>query len=1017
MPGYYADNAYNRRIGRAGLPKGSMPVSREGVFLPPRTYTNNSTTRLDREQFARISGLLNSFRSSDSDSGFSSSFSSPFSSPHQNTSRSDGGTSFSSPRQNTSRSDGGTSFSSPRQNTSYDSGIGSSFSSPFNSPQKTPDRNDVSWFDEYNKWTKLKITVEEEKIASKHEQQWQVMNLTDAMWMRELQQLQLEERENWTKFKMKIEKEKEDIYRRNQHEDLHRKKKKFSLTLVKLQQEEIEKWTMWQSKVEYEAEERKKSQKHACEINTSASEFQQFCQRPTDEIWTRWRNSTDLDTTDNKGPYSYQDDTVPGIRTNVNPQRPADETWTGWRNTPDLDTTDEIPNNQGPYSFCYQENVVSGTTTNVNVQAPTDEMWTRWRNPTDLDTTNVMPINQVPYSYQNNTVPRTMTNTNPQESVDTIWTKWRTNDETCDTTIVKEVEQKSENDVWTRWQNTTDLEKTEQDHQSFCNQQTLPGKMTNLNLQGQCENQALLGQMTETTLMSQHHESASGFQNTTNIGSEYQETMRFIHTGIENFNLQTNIEDDNAVNTINKSTIGSSPHSDFTDDDYIQSWKPSTSYQVSSSNYMADKNRPKPVQKKKSGTTNNDASSSYLKSRRKSNDHGKQIRFSHPDHSLKLHTSAINEGQFKNSRPKALNDRKDKTKPQPKKESYTMKGYTGKVVDFENIEMIRTLSVQGFCKKHIARWNDTIVVTKMIDVRKVSERTTTKFQNEILLSSAIEHSNIVKYLGASIVHPNLCILTEFMQTNLYEALHIEENIKFLEWEKVKLIQQVASGLEYLHKKDMTHCSLETRNVLLHYTPGSSLVAKLSDFSHGVKILNETEEKYMRSEQNSRYSAPEILCEEYVNMKFLKMADVYSFSLIIFEVIFEQEPFQTLDISEVAKQIRESGLTPAIPRNVSVNKTLLSFIVSGWDRNPTQRPTIRHFANYSLGMDHIYTKANSQDKDITIYFYLFLCFIGFLCLDEFIFDIMSTCSIVMLFMFVLSCIILFKSNSVKLMNTR
>ncbi|VDI19403.1 Hypothetical predicted protein [Mytilus galloprovincialis] len=1005
MSGYYADNAYNRRMGRAGLPKGSMPISREGVFLTPRTYTSNSYTRLDRElsQFSSFSGLLNSYRSSDSDSGFGSSFSSSFSSPRQNPSHSDAGTSFSSPRQNLSHSDGGTSFSSPRQNTSVDSpsrftahlrdssidsGIGSSFSSPFNSPQRTPDRNDVSWSDEYNKWTQLKIHEEDEKIASKHEQQWQVMNLTDEILMRELQQLQVEEIEKWTEFKMKTEKEKEDIFRRNQNEDLHSRKKKFSLNLVELQQEEMEKWTIWLSKVEYEAEERKKRQKHASEMNTPSSEFQQFCQRTTDETWTGWRNPTDQEKTDempnNQVPYSfcYQQNLVYGTPTNVNLEAPKDETWTKWRNPADLETPNVLPSHQGPFS--YQENTVAGTTTNLNLQTPTDEMWTRWRNTTDLDTTNVIP-NIGPYSYQNYTVPGTMTN--PQTS---------------------------ENDIWTRWRNTNDHEITEQNRQCFSNQQTLSGKMTNLNLQDQCGNQALLEQMPESTLMSQHHESKQGFQNITNKGSEYQETMRFIHTGIENFDLQSNTEDENVDNTLNKTTLDSSPHSDFTNDNYVQNLKPSTSYQVGSSHYLADTHRPKPVQKKKSRTTNNDASSSYLKARRKSNDHGKEIRFSHPEHSLKLHTSAINERQFKNSRHKALNDRKDMTKTKSKIASYTMKGYTGIVVDVENIEMIRPLSVQGFC---IAQWNDTIVVAKMIDVLKVSERTTTKFQDEILLSSAIEHSNIVKFLGASIIHPNLCILTEFMQTNLYEALHIKENIKFLEWEKVKLMQQVASGLEYLHKKDIAHCNLETLNVLLHYTPGSSLVAKLRDFSHSVKMLNETEEKYMRADQKSRYSAPEVLCEDYVNMKFLKMADVYSFSLIIFEVIFEQEPFQTLDISEAEKQIRESGLTPTIPRNVCVNKTLLSFIVSGWNRDPTQRPTIRHFANYCLGMDHIYTKSNTQDKNITIYFYFCLCFIGFLCLDEFIFDIMSTCSIVMLFMFVLSCIILFRSSSVKLTNTR
>ncbi|CAG2208723.1 unnamed protein product [Mytilus edulis] len=775
MPGYYADNAYNRRMGRAGLPKGSMPISREGVFLTPRTYTSN--------------------------------------------------TSVDSPSR----------FTAHRRDSSIDSGIGSSFSSPFNSPQRTPDRNDVSWSDEYNKWTQLKIHKEDQKIASKHEQQWQV-NLTDEILMRELQQLQLEEIEKWTEFKMKTEKEKEDIFRRNQNEDLHSRKKKFSLNLVELQHEEMEKWTIWLSKVEYEAEERKKRQKHASEMNTPSSEFQQFCQRTADETWTGWRNPTDQEKTDempnNQVPYSfcYQQDLVYGTPTNVNLEAPKDEAWTKWRNPANLETPNVMPSHQGPFS--YQENTVAGTTTNVNLQTPTDEMWTRWRNTTDLNTTNVIPNNQDPYSYQNYTVPGTMTNP-----------------------------------------------------------------------QGQCGNQALLEQMPESTLMSQHNESTSEFQNTTNIGPEYQESMRFIHTGIENFDLRSNTADENVDNALNKTTLDSSPHSDFTNDNYEQNLKPSTSYQVSSSHYLADTNRPKPVQKKKSRTTYNDA----LKARRKSNDHGKEIRFSHPEHSLKLQTSAINERQFKNSRHKALNDRKDMTKQESKIESYTMKGYTGIVVDFEKIEMIQTLSVQGYVKKHIARWNDTIVVAKMNDVHKVSERTTTKFQDEILFSSAIKHSNIVNYLGASIVHPNLCILTEFMQTNLYEALHIEEDIKFLEWEKVKLMQHVASGLEYLHKKDIVHCNLEPLNVLLHYTPGSSLVAKLSDFSHSVKMLNETEEKYMRADQKSRYSAPEVLCEDYVNMKFLKMADVYSFSLIIFEVIFEQEPFQTLDISEVEKQIRESGV--------------------------------------------------------------------------------------------------------------
>ena len=45
MDKVYADNDKNKKLGRAGKPYGSMPVSADGTYSPAKTYVNNSFNR------------------------------------------------------------------------------------------------------------------------------------------------------------------------------------------------------------------------------------------------------------------------------------------------------------------------------------------------------------------------------------------------------------------------------------------------------------------------------------------------------------------------------------------------------------------------------------------------------------------------------------------------------------------------------------------------------------------------------------------------------------------------------------------------------------------------------------------------------------------------------------------------------------------------------------------------------------------------------------------------------------
>jgi hypothetical protein len=45
MANVYVDNAQNRKLGRVGMPRGSMPVSADGTYSPAKTYVDNSFNR------------------------------------------------------------------------------------------------------------------------------------------------------------------------------------------------------------------------------------------------------------------------------------------------------------------------------------------------------------------------------------------------------------------------------------------------------------------------------------------------------------------------------------------------------------------------------------------------------------------------------------------------------------------------------------------------------------------------------------------------------------------------------------------------------------------------------------------------------------------------------------------------------------------------------------------------------------------------------------------------------------
>lgn len=90
-----------------------------------------------------------------------------------------------------------------------------------------------------------------------------------------------------------------------------------------------------------------------------------------------------------------------------------------------------------------------------------------------------------------------------------------------------------------------------------------------------------------------------------------------------------------------------------------------------------------------------------------------------------------------------------------------------------------------------------------------------EFKNEVTILQSTEHENILTFIGC-LLDDRLAIVTEWCQgSSLYNHIHIRALVD--EWpinQIVDVATQVATGMEYLHSRNIIHCDLKSNNIFL-----------------------------------------------------------------------------------------------------------------------------------------------------------------------------------------------------------
>lgn len=200
-----------------------------------------------------------------------------------------------------------------------------------------------------------------------------------------------------------------------------------------------------------------------------------------------------------------------------------------------------------------------------------------------------------------------------------------------------------------------------------------------------------------------------------------------------------------------------------------------------------------------------------------------------------------------------------------------------------------------------------------------------QFNTEVVTLSRLQHRNVIKLVGACTSPPVFCVITEFLSGgSLRSFLHKQEH-KSLPLDKIISVGlDIAHGMGYVHSQGIVHRDVKPENIIF-----DGDCAKIVDF--GIAC----EEAYCDPLANDpgtfRWMAPEMMKHKPYGRK----VDVYSFGLILWEMLTGSVPYEDLTPFQAAFAVFDKNVRPAIPATCPAALRVL--IEQCWALQADKRP--------------------------------------------------------------------------------
>ncbi|KAL2931931.1 Serine/threonine-protein kinase HT1 [Bienertia sinuspersici] len=201
-----------------------------------------------------------------------------------------------------------------------------------------------------------------------------------------------------------------------------------------------------------------------------------------------------------------------------------------------------------------------------------------------------------------------------------------------------------------------------------------------------------------------------------------------------------------------------------------------------------------------------------------------------------------------------------------------------------------------------------------------------QFNREVSLLSRLHHPNVIKFLAACRQPPVYCIVTEYLSEGSLRAyLHKLEHETLGLQDLVPMALGIARGMEYVHSQGVIHRDLKPENILID----EAFQMKIADF--GIACEEAQCDPFADDPGTYRWMAPEMIRHKPYGRK----VDVYSFGLILWEMVSGKIPYEDMTPIQAAYAVVNKNLRPAFPKDCP--PAMRALIEQCWSFQPDKRP--------------------------------------------------------------------------------
>lgn len=257
-------------------------------------------------------------------------------------------------------------------------------------------------------------------------------------------------------------------------------------------------------------------------------------------------------------------------------------------------------------------------------------------------------------------------------------------------------------------------------------------------------------------------------------------------------------------------------------------------------------------------------------------------------------------------------------------------------IDFSELCLEEVIGAGGFGKVYKGVWKGEEVAVKAArqDPDEDISATAENVRQEARLFWMLQHRNIIALRGVCLREPNLCLVMEYARGGgLNRAL---AGKKVPPRVLVNWAVQIATGMDYLHNQTFVpiiHRDLKSSNILIlepierDDLTGKTL--KITDFGLAREWHRTTK---MSAAGTYAWMAPEVIKLSL----FSKSSDVWSFGVLLWELLTGEVPYREIDALAVAYGVAMNKLTLPIPSTCP--EPFVQLLGECWCSNPHARPS-------------------------------------------------------------------------------